>query len=765
MTFGMKMGGDLIVAAVFRLMQRILTSTAKTVPALYRLGKEVVQRVRNRWGIEPQRAIPAQAHPLDPGTREELDAMVKSMNEASSARRGADKAERAPPSGGSDETRTGRQHANEQGGQSADSQAAGPSNQSTQVVDQLEESLEYIAHEMKKLGFTTSYRVVASWDTFGILGNTYKHQNRFYVVGTRDGRTFLGSTLQDSQGASYIYSTEDDWLLPLHKEATTFKKLVKFIDFSNFEALKRTFPELAGPKGSMPAEMYIPAAEIVFAPPAFRDAVNARTKMSYDEIQERIAQDQAAKSAATSSLIPPGGELDQALTSLRLNLEPQEPWQIQSNPHGNELRNNARKWLNIGNDITKFPELKPAIKWSEQSDEFIKEWTEKYKHHLYSPKDYKLISSNMVTLAAMKKLPAGVTIDDLARFHNAFSQAFGITEKIAALMSKAQVDRAVRDRIIEILAILHNTKDRRILTEAYSRLESTAPRMYDLAHFHVIKSQYQHVIPVLLRKGAGQLEQSAIAYVLAWDPGGRILINFSLIHKGHPLDETLLHEMFHLAIHSHDFMYMRIGVPRILNLEEHHQAFGRLAFQDQAYESGLGWTQLQRNFEEYLRSGKLADDDRKLAMARVLNLPTLRAYAKMSNSDSLVILYLALANEFIMRRIKPTGLGADAWYVRVKTEPPLMEKNLPDDLRDKHLPWPPRDKRSVQDDTATRSTGQQEDIYARELRESILATLFTQVFTVSAGNILDAERMRELGLMPDVFFNETASNSQESENG
>lgn len=298
---------------------------------------------------------------------------------------------------------------------------------------------------------------------------------------------------------------------------------------------------------------------------------------------------------------------------------------------------------NIGPDISQFYPLPPLL-----SKEYQQALAKLYTQNLNKGNTYYMVSNNLVELANQQGLP-GTTQKIINSVFEGFNTSYEILKKMVALMDEAATNADIKSQVVGRLAMFLNEKNWDILAEAYVRLAEIIKRTHDLAHFHVVETRLNRVIPMSVRKEAESAIPPIYAYVYESDPTARIMIVLDNWQNAN-LPGTVIHELTHLSVGTLDTMYLKepIGIGSFTghktpSIEKAHGMFGMNLFHEPGLQFAFGnnLIKLPSAIVE-----PLSYHEKMVAQARIMRLPMLRANTKMNNADSIVVLLNDLLQNF-----------------------------------------------------------------------------------------------------------------------
>lgn len=688
-----------LAKGVRRLARLGNTAVQETLPDLYRLVKEKLMQVMTKTGIRRLRKVPETVEAISKETRSDLDKMVESLKTPDTARpsgktKSSDKKE---PAAGSSKQQT-------------DAGTAGKG-----LLKQSKTAQKVIS-KMRELGFKSDIRILTRWKKGS---TTDEITNQYFVQGRRGNDRVVVQMFTDNNEFSYIYFDENEWLQMMIKKSEHTDDVVGYYDVksdADFSELFDEFEPMTEAVSNLPLKDYPVDGVLIYTSQEYKNSVK-NTGLDFDDMQEffektlgaeKGAESETSLSTAIRQTLKENPELHASLKNLPFFAD--VPVNLSQ---GDLIIKYAALLKDIGPDITKFRPIMEDLALNLRDPSRIKNLTNFYKSEL-QVSGFQIAAPDFLTYKAnvgKKWWGKIIPSKNIDRVERAFNKAYTRANQLSALLNQAKTSPELRNEVLVVLARYLNTPDAAILGEAYQRLDEVSRRLYQQAHYHVKETKLSRVIP--LTASESDISQT-VAFVYERDPSARIMLVFPTILEEKGIKNTLLHEMTHHAVGSEDYAYIAELGKKFPDLKQHHFRFGESRWETFSPHATLGRT--AQTSAEYLVNElpPLNTLDRAIAQARSLFLAMERAYTKMNNADSLVVLINELLSRFKFKWVGDEKTGD--WVITLAAG------------------------------SRTRRSTEEEDIFILELEDNLMAVQLAQALDFSVSGIFTDEEIKTFGL-------------------
>lgn len=688
-----------LAKGVRRLARLGNTAVQETLPDLYRLVKEKLMQVMTQTGIRRLRKVPETVEAISKETRSDLDKMVESLKTPDTARpSGKTKSSaKTEPAAGSSKQQT-------------DAGTAGES-----LLKQSKTAKKVIS-KMRELGFKSDIRILTRWKKGSTTDEVI---NQYFVQGRRGEERVVVQMFTDNNEFSYIYFDENEWLQMMIKKSEHADNVAGYYDVKNdadFSELFDEFEPMTEAVSNLPLKDYPVDGVLIYTSQEYKNSVK-NTGLDFDDMQEffektlgaeKGAEAETSLSGAIRQALKDNPELQSSLKNLPFFAD--VPINLSQ---GDLIMKYAALLKDIGPDITKFRPIMQDLALNLRDPTKIKNLTNFYNYELQNS-GFQIAAPDFITYKAnvgKKWWGRFVPSKNISKVETAFNKTYTRANQLSALLNQAKTSPEFRNEVLVVLARYLNTPDATILGEAYQRLDELSRRLYQQAHYHVKETKLSRVIPVTTSDS--DISQT-VAFVYERDPSARIMLVFPTVLEEKGIKNTLLHEMTHHAVGSEDYAYIAELGKKFPDLKQHHFRFGESRWETFSPHATLGRT--AQTSAEYLVNElpPLNTLDRAIAQARALFLAMERAYTKMNNADSLVVLINELLSRFKFKWVGDEKTGD--WVITLAAG------------------------------SRTRRSTEEEDIFILELEDNLMAAQLAQALDFSVSGIFTDEEIKTFGL-------------------
>lgn len=713
MAAAFELGGNLagpaiggVVKGTRRLARLGNTAVKETLPDLYRVVKEKLVQVMTKTGIRRLRKVPDTVTTISKEARSDLDKVVETLKASDTARPSV----KTKPSDKTDAAAGSSKQQTDTGAGAAANNIAGEG-----LLKQSKTAKKVIS-KMRELGFKSDIRILTRWKKGSTTDEVI---NQYFVQGRRGNDRVVVQMFSDNNEFSYIYFDENEWLQTVIKKSKQTDDVTGYYDVKNdadFSELFEEFEPMTEAAGSLPLKDYPADGVLIYTSQEYKNSVKS-TGLDFDDMQEffektlgveKGAEAETSLSASIRQALKENPELQSSLKSLPFFAD--VPVNLSQ---GDLIMKYAALLKEIGPDITKFRPIMQDLALNLRDPTKIKNLTNFYNYELQNS-GFQIAAPDFITYKAnvgKKWWGRFIPSKNIDKVETAFNKTYTRADQLSALLGQAKASPELRDAILVVLARYLNTPDATILGEAYQRLDELSSRLYQQAHYHVKETKLSRVVPVTASEG--DISQT-VAFVYERDPSARIMLVFPTVLEEKGIKNTLLHEMTHHAIGSEDYAYIADLGKKFPNLKQHHFRFGESRWESFSPHATLGRT--AQTSAEYLVNElpPLNTLDRAIAQARALFLAMERAYTKMNNADSLVVLINELLSSFKFKWVGDEKTGH--WAITLATG------------------------------SRTRRSVDEEDAFMKELVDNLTATQLAQALDFSVAGIFTDEEIKKFGL-------------------